>query len=78
MPIINMSEARSILSKLITALEAGTEAEIIITRNGRPVAKLVAVKPALTGTRIGIAKGKFVVPDTVDDDAAMITKLFVG
>ncbi len=78
MPIINVSEAGSTLSRIVTAVETGAEAEIIVARNRRPIAKLVAVKPAQTGTRIGIAKGKFVVPDTVDDDEAIITKLFVG
>jgi len=78
MPIVNMFEAKSSLSRLVEAVESGAETEIIIARNGRPVAKLVAIKPATTGKRIGVAKGKFVVPDTIDADGAAIVALFNG
>jgi prevent-host-death family protein len=40
---VNMHEAKTKLSKLVEAVEGGTEAEIIIARNGQPVAKLVPV-----------------------------------
>jgi prevent-host-death family protein len=78
MPIVNMLEAKSSLSRLVEAVESGAETEIIIARNGRPAAKLVAIQPLQTGKRIGIAKGKFVVPDTIDGDEAAITALFTG
>ena len=78
MPIVNMLEAKSSLSRLVEAVETGAETEIIIARNGRPAAKLVALRPPHTGKRIGIAKGKFVVPDTIDADEAAITALFTG
>jgi prevent-host-death family protein len=77
-PIVNMLEAKSSLSRLVEAVETGAETEIIIARNGRPAAKLVAIRLPHTGKRIGIAKGKFVVPDTIDADAAAITALFTG
>jgi prevent-host-death family protein len=76
MTTVNMLEAKSSLSRLVAAVESGAEAEIIIARNGRPAAKLVAIRPTQTGKRIGIAKGKFVVPDTIDADEAAITALF--
>ncbi len=78
MPTVNMLEAKSTLSRLVEAVEFGAETEIIIARNGRPAAKLVAIKPAQTGKRIGVAKGKFVVPDTIDTDEAAINALFAG
>jgi prevent-host-death family protein len=78
MPVVNMLEAKSSLSRLVEAVETGAETEIIIARNGRPAAKLVAIKPLSGGKRIGVAKGKFVVPDTIDADEAMITALFTG
>ena len=77
-PIVNMLEAKSSLSRLVEAVETGAETEIIIARNGRPAATLVAIRPPQTGKRIGIAKGKFVVPDTIDADEAAITALFTG
>ena len=76
MPTVNMLEAKSSLSRLVEAVETGAETEIIIARNGRPAARLVAIKPAQTGKRIGVAKGRFVVPDTIDADEATITALF--
>ena len=75
MPTVNMLEAKSNLSRLVTAIESGNETEIIIARNGRPAAKLVAIKAAPTGKRIGVAKGKFTVPDDIDADAAAIAVL---
>jgi prevent-host-death family protein len=78
MPVVNMLEAKSSLSRLVEAVETGAEAEIIIARNGRPAAKLVAIKPLSSGKRIGVAKGKFVVPDTIDADEAAITALFAS
>ena len=78
MPIVNMLEAKSNLSRLVEAVENGSEAEIIIARNGRPAARLVAIKPALVGKRLGVAKGRFTVPDGIDADAASLAALFNG
>jgi prevent-host-death family protein len=78
MPTVNMLQAKSNLSRLVAAVESGAETEIIIARNGRPAAKLVAIKPASRGKRIGVAKGKFTVPDDIDVDAAAIAELFAG
>ncbi len=78
MPTVNMLEAKSSLSRLVEAVETGAETEIIIARNGRPAARLVAIKPSQTGKRIGVAKGRFVVPETIDADEAAITALFTG
>ncbi len=76
MNAINMLDAKSNLSRLVDAVESGAEREIIIARNGRPAARLVPIKPAGAGKRIGIAKGKFTVPDDIDGDNAAIAALF--
>jgi antitoxin (DNA-binding transcriptional repressor) of toxin-antitoxin stability system len=76
MPVVNMLEAKSNLSRLVEALETGAEAEIVIARNCRPAARLVAIQPFRTGKRIGVAKGKFKVPASIDDDDATIAALF--
>jgi prevent-host-death family protein len=78
MPVFNMLEAKSNLSRLVESVETGAEIEIIIARNGRPAARLVAIKTVPAGKRIGIAKGKFTVPDNLDADEAIIAKLFEG
>jgi prevent-host-death family protein len=78
MPTFNMLEAKSNLSRLVESVETGAEREVIIARNGRPAARLVAIKAVRAGQRIGIAKGKFTVPDNIDADEASIANLFEG
>ncbi len=78
MPVFNMLEAKSNLSRLVESVETGAEAEVIIARNGRPAARLVAIAAVRAGKRIGIAKGKFAVPDDIDADNAAIALLFAG
>lgn len=41
---VNVQQAKTHLSGLLARLEAGEE--IVIARNGRPIARLVAVAPA--------------------------------
>jgi prevent-host-death family protein len=78
MNAVNMLDAKSNLSRLVEAVESGAEAEIVIARNGRPAARLVALAPSPTGKRIGVAKGKFKLPDSIDTDEAAIAALFAG
>jgi len=75
---VNMLQAKSSLSRLVEAIEQGQEREIVIARNGRPAAKLVPVDTVPAGKRIGIAKGKFKVPDSIDVHNAEVAKLFLG
>ena len=78
MTTYNMLEAKSNLSRLVESVETGAEQEIIIARNGRPAARLVPIKSVPAGKRIGIAKGKFTVPDTIDADETLIQEMFSG
>ena len=78
MPVVNMLEAKSSLSRLVEAVESGAEKEIVIARNGRPAAKLVPMQQPAAGKRIGIAKGKWVIAESIDDDNVLIEKLFAG
>ena len=75
---INMFQAKSSLSRLVEMIETGQEREIVIARHGRPAAKLVPYKPATAGKRIGVAKGKFQVPDDIDAHNAEVAALFLG
>jgi antitoxin (DNA-binding transcriptional repressor) of toxin-antitoxin stability system len=78
MQTVNMLQAKSSLSRLVEAIEQGQEREILIARNGRPVAKLVPLDTAATGKRIGVAKGLFVVPDSIDTHNPEVAQLFIG
>lgn len=76
MATVNMLEAKSSLSRLVEALESGAEREIVIARNGKPAAKLVAIEAGGGGKRLGAARGKFKVPKTIDADNDEVAKLF--
>ena len=54
---VNMLEAKTNLSKLVEAVETGRETEIILARNGKPVARIVPIEEA--PRIIGIADGQF-------------------
>jgi len=75
---VNMLQAKSSLSRLVEAIEQGEEREIIIARNGRPVAKLVPIESAAPGLRIGVAKGAFEVPNDIDTYNEEVARLFLG
>ncbi len=50
---VNMHDAKSKLSSLVERLELGEESEVVIARNGTPVARLVAFSAP---RRIGAAR----------------------
>ncbi len=75
---VNMFEAKTQLSKLVEAIESGSEREIIIARNGKPAARLVPIAANRADKRIGIAKGKFKAPDDFGALDEHIAKLFAG
>ena len=76
---VNMLDAKTNLSKLVEAVEKGDEAEIVIARNGKPVARLV---PLGTGQRrpIGLHDGEY--PDIsleeLNADDEEIARMFYG
>ena len=76
--IVNMLDAKTSLSKLVHDLETGGAQEFIVARNGRPAARLVPLHA--TGTdrarRIGVAKGRFKVPDDIDRSGPDLARLF--
>jgi len=78
MQTVNMLQAKSSLSRLVAAIEQGQEREIIIARHGRPVAKLVPLDTATSGKRMGVAKGLFVVTDSIDTHNHEVARLFMG
>lgn len=77
MKSINMLQAKSSLSRLVEDIELGREREIVIARNGRPAARLVPVGSAPVSQRIGVAKGKFEVPDNIDAHNEEVARLFL-
>jgi len=78
MTIVNMLEAKSTLSRLVQAIESGEEREVVLARNGRPVAKLVPIADVPAAQRIGVARGRFEVPDDIDRHNTEVARLFSG
>jgi prevent-host-death family protein len=78
MKTANLLKVKSSFSGLIDAIEHGHEKEIIITRHGKPAAKLVSLNNLSSGQRIGVAEEKFIVPDSIDCDNDKIAQLFLG
>lgn len=75
---VNIFQAKSTLSNLAEQIVSGREQEVIIARHGRPVAKLVGLDRPSGKKRIGVAKGAFVVPDSIDQDNQEISRLLQG
>jgi prevent-host-death family protein len=61
---VGVHEAKTNLSKLLARVEAGED--IVITRGGEPVAKLVPVQRRRK-PNLGFAVGEFEVPDDFDE-----------
>ena len=57
---VNVHEAKTQLSRLLTRVEAGEE--VVIARHGQPVARLVRCKPK-GKRRFGAMKGKIALTD---------------
>ena len=75
---VNILEAKTDFSKLIRLIESQREDEIRVARNGKPVVKITAIDKKPVSKRIGVAKGKFEVPDDFDADNDHIADLFMG
>jgi antitoxin (DNA-binding transcriptional repressor) of toxin-antitoxin stability system len=77
MTVVNMHEAKTTLSRLVGKLERGEEKEIIIARDGKPVARLTAEPPKVdVSRRIGLLEGKMKAPLDIDADNDAIAELF--
>jgi prevent-host-death family protein len=64
---VAIAEAKAQFAELVRRAEAGEA--IVLTRYGRPVARLTAAEPPTGGALIGAMAGAFTVPDMSDVDA---------
>jgi prevent-host-death family protein len=75
---VNIGEVKTHLSRFVRALERGVETEIIITRNGKPAARLVPIEAAPKNRRLGLLSGQFpmMTQEEFDADNEEIWALF--
>ncbi len=76
MTIRNVTEAKAELSALLVMVENGEE--VVISRSGKPIAKLVAVSRPETPRKLGALKGKIVVSGDFDEPMPEIEEVFYG
>lgn len=75
MKIVNISEAKTNLSKLVALVYRGER--VVIAKNNLPLVDLVVHKPE--GKRkLGLLAGKFTAPDDIMEEDAGITAMFYG
>ena len=74
MKTVNVHEAMTYLSRLLDEVEAGRE--VVIAREGRPVARLVPLAPQRPPRRLGILAGRYAVPE--DWDAPLPPQAIAG
>ena len=70
---VNVLEAKNNLSRLLHKLESGEENQIIISRNGTPIAQMTLLPKSEKKSIIGVAKGDFSWPEDfnyLDDEIA--------
>lgn len=77
MPMIKMLDKKSSLFHLGQAIKHGDVLEVVLTDEcGEPIAKMVAINEC--PRRLGVARGRFVLPETFDADLPEAARLFRG
>ncbi len=61
----NVHEAKTQLSRILERVEAGEE--IVISRAGRPIAKVIPLRPRVARAGRGSLRGQIHIPEDFDD-----------
>ena len=70
---VSMFEAKTNLSKYVASVESGAEQYIIISRSGKPVARIVPYEPE-NNVRIGLAEEALPYLSSLDDFNSIVTE----
>ena len=73
---VSLFDAKTHLSRIVEDLLSGKEDRVLISRRGKPAAIITAATRTDTSIRIGIARGRFEIPDDIDSSNAQIASLF--
>ncbi|WP_409471610.1 type II toxin-antitoxin system Phd/YefM family antitoxin [Streptomyces sp. HC307] len=61
----NVHEAKTNFSRILQLVETGEE--VVISRAGQPVAKVVPLRPLVNRTDYGVLEGQIHIPDDFDE-----------
>lgn len=75
---VNMLEAKTDLSRLVKMLETKQEEVIYLARNGTAVVQMTLIPKKPDSKRIGVAEGKFKVPDEFNTWDKELEEMFGG
>jgi len=78
MHTVSLFDAKTHLSRIVEELLRGREDSVVVSRHGKPVVKIVPIKKTDLSQRIGVARGRFEVPDDIDFLNPSIVDLFDG
>ena len=77
MKYVNIVDAKEKLAELIDLLGNNPNEEIYLTHNGKPIIKMTPVEKISVENRIGVAKGKFTIPEDFDKWDEEIAEMFL-
>lgn len=72
----SLFDAKTHLSRIVEELVSGKEDKVIISRHGKPMVQVTALQRFDATARIGMAKGRFTVPDDIDGSNPVIAAMF--
>lgn len=75
---VNIVEEKIDFLKLVNLLETRQEEVIYLEKNGVAVAQLTLIPKKAAGKRIGVAEGRFKVPDEFDSWDKEVEEMFGG
>jgi len=78
MHTVSLFDAKTHLSRIVDELLRGIEDSVVVSRRGKPVVKIVPLRETEPSRRIGVAHGRFEVPDDIDALNPAIVALFCG
>jgi antitoxin (DNA-binding transcriptional repressor) of toxin-antitoxin stability system len=78
MHTVSLFDAKTHLSRIVDSIVEGAETQVVISRRGKAVVCLTPFRKTDVSKRIGLARGRFEVPDTIDRANAAIATLFAG
>lgn len=78
MHTVSLFNAKTHLSRIVEDLLSGKADRVVIARRGKPVVQMIPAKAIDISRRLGLAKGRFDVPDDIDGANPEIAALFAG